>query len=507
MRLRCLFIFALAAVLCTFSQGTSQAQTLPSTQKLPWYVTAGAIHRVTLKPHTRYWRFEHLSMDPATAKQQMLTWKSEGITALEIFAPEDGGNSYDGLDAKDRFRLDPGLGSMADFKRLVALAHSLGMRVITFQNLGYSATDGVQFEKAEAAVRNGKSTRETKVFYWSHSVDAPKPAASNSYFFCRPDLPNYDPAKAEFWQWSSRAQAYYWTRWPGKDANGQTIHLPQYNWSGTAWPDEAAHVVHFWMNTGLDGMVLDAVNWYAGADWQKIDQDITGVIASYGNMLSQPEGGGGFSDDPVGWVKEGNFTNIYDYRLGIWWEKKNRPLVTSVEQENPAIFEEALRRYHDRVVAAGGTLYFPVPALDNPDDQQFAEALIATSGDMPCFCDPVGGITAPAKGIPQLLKLKPLHPALFQNSLRRRVATSDDAHLYAIERYAANNSERLLLIFNFSNEPENASVDLGAIHGSEFIDLMSGERAQTTDERLPVSLPAHGYRIFRIVVTLAALRP
>ena len=120
------------------------------------------------------------------------------------------------------------------------------------------------------------------------------------------------------------------------------------------------------MNTGLDGMVLDAVNWYPGTTWQKIDQAITGVIASYGKNLSQPEGGGGFGDDPVGWVKEGNFTNIYDYGLGIWWKKDDRLLVTSVEQGKPEIMERALRNYHDRVVAAGGTLYFPIPKVGQP---------------------------------------------------------------------------------------------------------------------------------------------
>ena len=496
---RCgLFACFLVMVSIPAMNGAARAQAVRGAQRLPWYVTAGAIHRVTLKPQTRYWRFEHLSIDPAAARQQMVTWKNEGITALEIFAPEDGGNSYDGLDAKDRFRLDPGIGSIAALKRLVALAHSLGMRVTTFQNLGYSAVDGVQFEKAEAAMRKGQTTRETRMFFWSQSSDAPKPAASNSYFYCRPALPNYDPLKSEFWQWSGGAHAYYWTRWPGKDADGHTIHLPQYNWKGTAWPDEAAHVIHFWMNIGLDGMVLDAVNWYAGANWSKINRDITGVIASYGKDFSQPEGGGGFGDDPVGWVKEGNFTNIYDYGLGIWWEKNDRPLMASVEEGNPGILEDALRRYHDRVVAAGGTLYFPVPALDNADDQEFAEALIATSGDVPCYCDPVGGIVSPAKGISELLKLKPLHPALFQNSLRRRVATSDDTHLYAVERYAADNSERLLLVFNFSHEPVNGMVNLGGIHGNEYVNLLTGQKVPVANEKLPVSLAGHGYRIFAV---------
>ena len=91
----------------------------------------------------------------------------------------------------------------------------------------------MQFEKAEDAVRKRQATKESEMFFWSKRPDALKPASSNSYFYCRPDLPDYQPTKNEFWQWSDRAQAYYWTRWPGKDANGNTIHLPQYNWSGT----------------------------------------------------------------------------------------------------------------------------------------------------------------------------------------------------------------------------------------------------------------------------------
>jgi hypothetical protein len=71
----------------------------------------------------------------------------KGITALEIFAPEEGGDSYDGLDAKDRLRLDPGLGSIRDFERLVAQAHHLGIRIITFQSLGYSSVDAPQLSK------------------------------------------------------------------------------------------------------------------------------------------------------------------------------------------------------------------------------------------------------------------------------------------------------------------------------------------------------------------------
>ncbi len=465
----------------------------------PWYMSAAAIHRVTLKPATKYWRFEQLSMDPATANHQLATWKNEGIDALEVFAPEEGGNSYDGLDAKDRFRLDPGLGSMQDFRRLVQQAHRAGFAVVTFQNLGYSSVEAPQFLKAEEDVRAGRDTPEKNFYFWSKTKDAPQPAASNSYFLVRPKQPGYDPLKNEFWQWSDRAQQYYWTRWPGKDANGQTVRLPQYNWAGEAWPAEAEKVVKFWMSTGLDGMILDAVNWYTGATWQKIDQRITDPISSSGRKFIQPEGGGAFrTDDPVGWVTEGHFTNLYDYGLGIWWEKDNQALKQSVESDNPDLLENALRTYHDRVVAAGGTLYMPVPDLHDAERQQLAEALLATSGDMLCYCDPRGGITQPAPGIPALLKLKAHHPALYQNSTRRRIATNDDTHFYATLREAADHSERLLIVFNFQSQPAQVEVDLGAVRGSKFIGLDGAAAVTIRNGSLLVDLPAYGHRLVTV---------
>jgi glycosidase len=467
---------------------------------LPWYVTTAAIHRVMLKPTTEYWRFEHLSIDPAQAREQMRAWKEQGITALEIFAPEEGGNSYDGLDAKDRYRLDPGLGTIEDFRKLVQEAHALGMHVITFENFGYSSTEAPPFEKAEDDVRQGHTTQESRFYFWSDRSDAPPPALGNSYFLVRPQQSGYDPMKNEFWQWSERAQHYYWTRWPGKDAKGNTIHLPQYNWSDNAWPDEARKVVRFWMATGIDGMIADAVNWYVGYDWKKGDESITGVIASKGRAFSQPEGGGAFhTDDPIGWVTDGHWTNIFDYGLGIWWEKNNQPLRTSVETGNPDVLEQALRNYHDRVVAAGGTLYFPIPKLSDSAEQSFAEALVATSGDMLCYCDAHGGVTHPADGIPFLLKLKAAHAALFQNSLRRRIPTSSDAHAYATVRDALDRSERLLIVFNFSTQPSEVDVDTGAILSSHFVSLISDKPAVVNQNKLHLGLEGHGYEIFKVI--------
>jgi len=498
---------AAASLLSQSREARKEPASEPARHGLPWYVAASAIHRVALKPATKYWRFEHLSLHEPEASAQLRAWKSEGIDAIEIFAPEEGGNSYDGLDAKSRFALDPGIGTMDDLRRLVKNAHSMGMRVVTFQNLGYAAIDAPQFTKAEDDVRAGRVSRETQFFYWSEKSDAPPPAGGNSYFFVRPALPGYDPSKAEFWQWSDRAQRYYWTRWPGKDANGDTTHLPQYNWSSAAWPAEAARVVRFWMDTGLDGMVIDAVNWYAGYDWAKNAALIAELRGSTGDKLLLPEGGGAFhSDDPVGWIRDGRWTALYDYGLDIWWERESRPMYQSIQNGDPALFEQALRSYHDRVVASGGILVQPVLEFDDPGKQQLGEALLATSGDMLCYCGTNERAFRPAPGIGALLKLKAHHPALYQNSARRRIATSDDAHVYAALRYAADGSERILSVVNFSAQSISVEIDTGAIHAGRYENLESGESAVLTRTGLHLELPAYGHRIYRVTESANDLR-
>lgn len=493
-------LLAVSASLSDSPWDRPQQATSQSIQAHHFDRSVAAIHRVHLKPRTKYWRFDQLSLDRTKAEEQLRQWKDQGIDAIEVFAPAEGGNSYGGLDAIDRYRLDPSVGTMDDFRWMVRRSHELGVTVVAFDNLGYSSIYATQFLKACADVRAGQESRETKMFFWSTRADAPPPSVkSSSYFFVRPSHANYDASKTELWQWDERCQRYYWTRWPGKDKDGNTIHLPQYNWVDDAWPEEAEKVVRFWMDTGLDGMVIDAVNWYVGYTWDKGNRRITGPIASYGMTFSQPEGGGAFhSDDPVGWASEGHWTNIYDYGLGIWWEKGNNPLKESVEKGNPRILEAALRSYYDRVLAAGSYLYAPVPKMQNDDQQQFVEALLATSGDVVCYCGPGDQIKGPAKEAVSLLKMRAIHPALFLDSMRRQIPTQDDSKYYSILRRSADKSERILAVFNFQATPHTINVDLEAIDAREWNDLSNDERADTATGWLSVSLQGYGYRLYSV---------
>jgi hypothetical protein len=212
-----------------------------------------------------------------------------------------------------------------------------------------------------------------------------------------------------------------------------------------------------------------------------------------------PEGGGAFhTDDPIGWVHDGGWTALYDYGLDIWWEKDSRSMLQSINAEDPSIFEQALRSYHDRVVAVGGILIQPVLDFKEPGKQLLAEGLLATSGDLPCYCSSSQTIIRPAPGISDLLKLKAHHPAFSQNSVRRRIATNDDKSLYATLRYSADMSERILVIFNFTSQSIAAAVDTGGINGSRYQDLESEEMAVVSSGILKFDLSGYGHRIFRV---------
>src|SRR5579883_265320 len=155
--------------------------------KLPsfWWERAAAIRRMALKAGTD---FPQLSLRPSQAANQLDHLRAEGITALEVFAPMEGGGSFDGLDSKNLFRIDPELGTMQDFRRLIRLAHSKRIAVIAALNLGYASVEAPFFLKASDDMKKGKRSQEASWFLWSDGPDAPPPGTNNRYFMVRPNL-------------------------------------------------------------------------------------------------------------------------------------------------------------------------------------------------------------------------------------------------------------------------------------------------------------------------------
>ena len=103
---------------------------------------------------------------------------------------------------------------------------------------------------------------------------------------------------------------------------------------------------------------------------------MTDVLNAGTPIFSQPEGAGGFGDDPVPWITEGGFTCVMDYALKIWWEDRD-VVRDAILDGDPRPLEAALQRYRDRVVEAGGVCYIDTAGLaDAPVAQRLLAAAI-----------------------------------------------------------------------------------------------------------------------------------
>ncbi len=508
-RIPALVLLLLMFAAASFASDAAGRQSIPQR----WWETTPTICRVSLRPSGP--RIALPIKDPARLSAVLDEMKAKGIHALEVFAPAEGGASYGGLDTINRYRIHPEAGTMDDFKRLVRVAHDKGLPIITFDNLGYSSVDAVDFLKACDDIKAGRDSRESKFYLWSDSADAPPPgpAGKDTYFMVRPiHLPGdgpgglYDSRKHEFWQYSARAGKYYWTKWGGVDKAGKRTRLPQYNWGSREFQEEAERIVRFWMDTGIDGMIIDAVNWYVDYTWELGRRRITDVIASYGNAYSQPEGAGGFHEDPVPWITEGGWNSVQNYALNIWWEKGSNVIQNAIETGDPRPIERALRDFRDRVVEAGGTVYFAPEArgrIDDASKRRLAAAVVITTGHLVAVHEGPEGLLVDPE-VRRLIEAKRAHPALGQLTRRRQLATRADDKHYAFLLTAPDNSERMMVAMNFQAAPQTVEVDLSGVATPGLVEVGTGA-SLARNTRLAVDLPAYGYRLFVVKPVQAAL--
>jgi glycosidase len=455
-----------------------------------WWEAAAAIARPYLK--SRGFRLQDVAAS-------LDDYQRRGIDTLEIFAPCRGGVCYNGLDTLDFYQIDPAIGTMEDFKYLVSEAHSRKMAIILFLNLGYAHEQFPAFLRACDDVRLGIDSPETRMFLWSETGQD-KMDRSRAPYFMNDSHGN--------WRWSERAGKYFWVMWEGEKGG---YHLPQFNFGDPGWQAEVQRIIRYWLASGVDGMVIDAVNWYIDCTWEICRFSMTDAIREADNQFCQPEGAGGFRDDPLPWVEQGGWNCIMDYSIKLWWEGVD-VIRDALRSGDPRPVEAALRRYRDRVVGAGGVCYIDPPSLaDLPRAAQIlGAALTASMGELVLL---LGDLSLPAvpdsleelgseaeqayRGeLDRLLRLRRSHPALCAGGERRQVETSDDARCYAFQRHSAG--ENLLAVFNFQSTPEVVSINLNGLSLAALEDLFTGEQLEPAGKSLSLHLPAYGFRFFSI---------
>jgi alpha-glucosidase len=143
-----------------------------------------------------------------------------------------------GYDISDYRNVDPRFGSLADFDRLIERAHALGLKVIVDQVYSHTSDQHAWFRESRASRDNPKADW----YVWGDArADGSPPSNWQSVFG--------GPA----WTWDARRGQYY--------LHNFLTEQPDLNVHNAAVQDALLDCARFWLDRGVDGFRLDAVNY------------------------------------------------------------------------------------------------------------------------------------------------------------------------------------------------------------------------------------------------------
>ena len=142
-----------------------------------------------------------------------------------------------GYDIADYRAVDPLFGTLGDFDHLLARAHALGLKVMIDQVLSHSSSEHPWFVESRADRTNPKAD-------WYVWADAkPDGSPPNNW------LSLFGGCA---WQWEPRRGQYY--------LHNFLVQQPDLNFHHPDVQQAALDNVRFWLDRGVDGLRLDAIN-------------------------------------------------------------------------------------------------------------------------------------------------------------------------------------------------------------------------------------------------------
>lgn len=144
-----------------------------------------------------------------------------------------------GYDVADHTAIDPIFGTMDDFDTMVSRAHALGLRVIIDQVWSHSSDRHAWFTQSRAG-RNGACA---DWYVWADPAPDGTPPNNWLSVFGGPA-----------WTWEARRRQYYLHHF--------LAHQPQLNLLNPAVQDALLATGRFWLDRGVDGFRLDALDFF-----------------------------------------------------------------------------------------------------------------------------------------------------------------------------------------------------------------------------------------------------
>jgi alpha-glucosidase len=142
-----------------------------------------------------------------------------------------------GYDVADYRGIDPIFGTLADFDALVARAHALGLKLIIDQVYSHSSDQHPWFAQSRADRSNGRADW----YVWADAKPDGSPPNNWQSVFGGPS-----------WTWDARREQYY--------LHNFLPQQPDLNVHNPAVQDALIDVARFWLDRGVDGFRIDALN-------------------------------------------------------------------------------------------------------------------------------------------------------------------------------------------------------------------------------------------------------
>lgn len=168
----------------------------------------------------------------------------------------------DGYDVTDYYSLDPRVGTLHDFIRLVEAAHDRDMRIIMDLVVDHTSIDHPWFR----AARRDADSPYREYYVWA---DTPHDVGAEPIF------PGHQDG---VWSWDDEAGRYYLHRFYG--------HEPDLNIASEAVQEEIRDVLRFWAGLGASGFRLDAAPYivrkagWSGGDGHRFLRDLHDLARS-----------------------------------------------------------------------------------------------------------------------------------------------------------------------------------------------------------------------------------
>ncbi|MFT8391130.1 MAG: alpha-glucosidase [Sporolactobacillus sp.] len=141
-----------------------------------------------------------------------------------------------GYDISDYEKIEPTLGTMADFDRLLKGAHDLDLKIIMDLVVNHTSDEHEWFQQAKSS----RANRYHDYYIWKDPVDGHEPTNWGSSF------------GGSTWEYVDACGQYY-------------LHLfakeqPDLNWENPVVRNAVYNIMRFWLDKGIDGFRMDVIN-------------------------------------------------------------------------------------------------------------------------------------------------------------------------------------------------------------------------------------------------------